>query len=81
MMKLDNALCLDWKALFPDWKEINPGEWSVYNRVIHIDDRTELEICLYREPIQNEEYANTLTLQVFINDCVIYLHQIKEDAE
>ena len=80
-MKLNDALYLEWQEVFPDWKEMKPGEWSSYNRMIRLDDETELEISLYREPVENTEYLNTYTLQIFVNDNLILCKTVKEENE
>lgn len=61
----------DWQEFFPDWESIEKGCWSANNVMIRINDTTEMEIGLYREPDENEEYKDTYTLQVFVNDDVV----------
>lgn len=63
-------------SLFPDWDYIQPGNWSRHGKIINCASGTRIEIGLYREPAENEEYAGTYTLQIFRNDDVIVCEQI-----
>lgn len=64
--------------MFPDWAFIKNGEWSRLGRIINTINGDKVEFGLYREP-DNEEYAGTLTLQVFINDDVVICKQVSKD--
>lgn len=66
------------KEMFPDWAFIKNGEWSRLGRIINTINGDKVEFGLYREP-DNEEYAGTLTLQVFINDDVVICKQVSKD--
>lgn len=57
------------KELFPDWEEIEEGSWSAYS--ITSDSTNEIEIGLYREPMDDPEFAGTYTLQGFWVDDVV----------
>lgn len=58
------------QALFPDWAELQPGEWSMY--AITSNGTNSLEIGLYREPLDDyDENSGTYTLQGFWYDDVI----------
>jgi len=69
------------KKMFPDWNEIKPGMWSAFTKIVKYKKNRTLEIGLYREPMENDEYAGTLTLQIFDNDDVIFCATCEEDAE
>ncbi len=66
------------KKMFPDWAFIKKGEWSELGRIINTIKGDKVEIGLYREPDGNNEYAGTLTLQIFLNDNVILCKQVSE---
>ena len=63
------------KKEFPDWKTMECGTWSQYGRIYDIDKR-KYEIGLYREPMDDDEYAGTYTLQIFDGDDVIYCAKV-----
>ena len=56
---------------FPDAKILKCGEWSNYGKQYTSPDGTNIEIGLYREPMDNDEYTGHLTLHIFYNDDVI----------
>ena len=58
------------KELFPDWADMQPGEWSKYT--ISSDATDSVDIGLYREPLDDyDENSGTYTLQGFWGDDVI----------
>ena len=61
------------KAQFPDWADLKPGSWSKHpiNLCYGTAPYESVEIGLYREPLENEEYAGTYTLQIMHGDDVI----------
>jgi len=63
-------------TLFPDWAELDCGEWSQYGRTFRYGngEKEYIQIGLYREPMENEEYAGSFTMQVFDGDNVISCH-------
>ena len=61
---------------FPDWMTIRPGEWSEYPLELVSAGNKKFYANLYREPAKNEEYANTLTLQIQQGDDVIFCSKI-----
>lgn len=65
------------KSYFADWKEIKPGDWSACGPLVTFNGGS-VEVGLYREPSDNNEYANTYTLQVFINDVVVLCKQVMD---
>lgn len=68
-----------WKNLFPDWDELEPGDWSAHGTIIQYDSDgkgMELEIGLYREPLDSGEYAGTYTLQIFDGDDVVFCRKV-----
>lgn len=72
-------MILKLKDLFPDYKEIAPGNWSENCvRTFAVDEGKYIEIGLYREPL-DEEYAGTLTLQIFLGDDVVLCEQVEEE--
>ena len=66
--------CEQIKKQFPDWKEMKPGEWSKHPIILTYgcSPYERIEIGLYREPEDNEEYAGTYTLQGFNGDEVVF---------
>ena len=62
--------------MFPDWQSIPKGEWSKHGRIIQTAGPDKVEIGLYREPDDNDEYAGTFTLQIFVNDNVVVCTQV-----
>ena len=66
------------KEMFPDWAEIEPGMWSVYSKCLTYGAGHTLEIGLYREPLDNDEYAGRYTLQIFDGDEVIFCADVDE---
>ena len=64
--------------MFPDWDSVECGNWSSHVYTFKYGDgATEyLEIGLYREPMDNTEYAGTYTLQAFDRDAVIVCHTV-----
>lgn len=71
------------KEVFKDWENIQYGEWSKYAYTLkyHSSPDRFIDIMLYREPMENEDYAGTYTLQVFVGDDVIFCQQVDMDAE
>ena len=65
--------------LFPNRTNIAPGTWSTDGIMIELGDGNKVEIGLYREPQNQEEYAGTLTLHVFYNDVVVLCKTISEN--
>lgn len=66
------------KEMFPDWAEIEPGNWSAYGKCLDYGASHTLEIGLYREPMDNDEYAGRYTLQIFDGDDVIFCADVDE---
>lgn len=64
------------EKLFPDWRTIQKGCWSVCGKEMVFGDGRRLYIGMYREPNQNPEYADTYTLQILDGDAVIFCHQV-----
>ena len=64
-------------ALFPSAGDTPPGKWCREHILIQCAD-TKLEISAYRESEDNDEYAGTLTLQIFAGDDVIFCEKIDE---
>lgn len=66
--------CEQIKKQFKDWKTMKPGEWSNHPIVLHYgcSPYEYIEIGLYREPEDNDEYAGTYTLQGFNGDDVLF---------
>ena len=64
--------------VFSDANDIEPGEWSRFNLVTNTE-KGRLEIALYREPNENEEYAEMLTLHIFLGDNVIFCGTVNEE--
>ncbi len=73
----------NFKEMFPDWSELSYGEWSKCGRVFRYGsgEKDFIEIGLYREPLDNDEYAGTYTLQVFDGDTVIACHTVGRKKE
>lgn len=67
------------KEMFPDWEEIEPGEWSTFGKILYYGLGKSIEIGLYREPIDNDEYAERYTLQIFDGDDVIFCADVNEE--
>ena len=70
------------QELFPDWKDVKPGEWSAYNKIINYSgghgDKGKIEIGLYREPTdEDEEIRETYTLQIFDRDDVVVCRTVE----
>ena len=64
---------------FPDWKELEPGNWSAHSIFFQYgeDDIDSIEVGLYREPLdEDKEIAGTYTLQGFDGDDVIFCHTV-----
>ena len=57
---------------FPDWNNIPKGEWSEHSLELTSDGNRRRYAGLYREPDKNEEYADTLTLQITDGDDVVF---------
>lgn len=68
---------INFTDLFPDTQNVKPGTWHSNGIYLNTNNET-IEIVLYREPEQNEEYAGTLTVQIFRNDEVIYATTVPE---
>ena len=66
------------KEMFPDWAEIEPGNWSQYHKVLDYGLGHDLEIGLYREPIDNGEYTGRYILQIFDGDEVIFYADVDD---
>ena len=64
--------------MFPDWEEIEPGMWSIYGRLLTYGLGHILEIGLYREPLDNDEYAGRYILQIFDGDEVIFCADVDD---
>ena len=71
--------------LFPDWKDMKPGEWSNGGIKVPYKEipgrQRAIEILLYREPEENEEYAGTYTLQVYEGSDVIFCETVRMNEE
>ena len=65
------------KEMFPDWEEIKPGEWSYNGKILTYGEGHFVEIGLYREPMDNTEYAGRYTLQIFDGDEVIFCADVE----
>ena len=67
------------KEMFPDWADMQPGSWSKNGKILRYgkDDNDFVEIGLYREPMNNEEYAGRYTLQIFDGDDVIFCKSVE----
>lgn len=63
------------KEYFKDWEKINYGEWSQYAFTLCLGDKY-LDIMLYHEPLENEDYAGTYTIQAFIGDEVVFCYTV-----
>ena len=66
------------KEMFPDWAEIEFGNWSEYHKVLTYGLGHTLEIGLYREPLDNDEYSGRYTLHVFDGDDVIFCADVDD---
>ena len=80
------------KEMFPDWAEIEPGNWSKFGKFLKYGSGRYdvLEIGLYREPIEelgrvatDEEaecgiYDGRYTLQIFNGDDVIFCADVND---
>jgi len=66
------------KEMFPDWAEIEPGNWSTFGKFLKYGAGHTLEIGLYREPMDNDEYVGRYTLQIFDGDDVIFCADVDE---
>lgn len=75
----EKTLTKDIMAMFPDWHNMKPGDWSEYGKTIKYAGGHAIEIGLYREPMENEEYAGTYTFQIFDGDDVIFCSKVEED--
>ena len=66
--------CEQIKRQFPDWESIEPGNWSKHPIILTYGCSLYeyIEIGLYREPMDNEEYAGAYTLQGFNGDNVVF---------
>ena len=71
-MKVDQNI----EEMFPDWDQLEKGDWSQHGRIFDTPEGRRIEIGLYREPDENEEYAGTLTLQIFVNDSVVLCEKV-----
>jgi len=67
------------KEMFPDWESIKPGDWSKYGKILYYGLGHFIEIGLYKEPMENEEYAGTYTLQIFDGDDVIFCAKVDDE--
>ena len=61
------------KEIFIDWKELNPGEWSSHPIILRYGKGKwdYIEIGLYREPMEGNDYPGTYTLQTFNGEYTI----------
>ena len=66
------------KEMFPDWAEMEPGMWSIYSKCLTYGLGHNLEIGLYREPMDGDEYTGRYTLQIFDGDEVIFCADVDE---
>lgn len=80
------------KVMFPDWAEIEPGNWSQHHKVLTYGSgrNQTLEFGLYREPIDelgrvatNEEadigiFDGRYTLQIINGDSVIFCADVDD---
>ena len=75
---MQNLMCI-----FQDMESIKCGEWSRFGFAVRYGYRENdyIQIGLYREPSENEEYAGTYTLQVFDGDAVIACHKVHHVEE
>ena len=64
-------MLINMKEEFPDVYTLGCGEWSKYSRHYITSDDDVIQIALYRESMDNNEYAGRLTLHIFYNDDVI----------
>ena len=69
------------KEMFPDWSQIEPGCWSHYNKVLQYSRSFNVEIGLYREPMDGSEIAGTYTLQIFDGDDVICCRTVDDTTD
>lgn len=65
------------KTAFPDWNNIAPGEWSEHGSLLYYGPGHFVEIGLYREPLDGDEYAGSYTLQIFDGDEVIFCAKVE----
>ena len=70
------------KEIFSDYAKMECGTWSEHDVWIKYGDKgsESLNICLFREPMENEKYAGTYTLQVFDGDSVIFCKKVAIDG-
>lgn len=73
------ALTKDIMEMFPDWEKMEPGTWSEYGKLISYAGGHVVEIGLFREPMENDEYAGTYTLQIYDGDEVIFCAKVEKD--
>jgi len=78
------------KEMFPDWAEIEPGNWSQYHKTLDYGLGHTLEIGLYREPIDtlgrvatDDEadcgiYDGRYTLEILDGDEVIFCADVDD---
>lgn len=74
----DIKLPEDIMETFPDWKELQPGNWSEYGKFLTYEDGCKVEVGLYREPMDGGEYAGTYTLQIYNCNDVIFCSKVEE---
>lgn len=65
------------KTEFPDAELLEPGEWSEYGKTYVYGQGHFIEIGLYRETLDDSEYAGHLTLHVFDGDTVIGCYDVE----
>ena len=65
------------KEMFPDWADMQPGSWSKNGKRLTYGEGHFVEIGLYREPMDNTEYAGRYTLQIFDGDEVIFCQDVE----
>lgn len=66
------------KVQFPDAASLKPGEWSEFGQEFAYANGHYIEVGLYREPIDDSEYAGHLTLHVFNGDEVLGCYDVEE---
>lgn len=71
--------CEQIKRQFPDWKTMKPGEWSKHPIILTYGCHSYeyIEIGLYREPMNGDEYEGTYTLHGFNGDEVVFCETVQ----
>jgi len=65
----------NWKEVFADWANLEPGMWSMYGMRVALNDGDRFEVGLYREENKGE-YASEYTVQAFFNNKVILCYGV-----